>query len=389
MRQIKVKVTKYADRRYFVMYYVDPVTEKLVTRSTRKRTLREAERVAALWQEELQAGRKEGDPRMTWKAFRQKYEFEKLASLSDRTLEAADTAFNHLETLVNPARLASLDETTISIFQAKLRERKIEETSIASYLRHLKAALNWAVSMGLLPTMPKIHMPKRSKGQRMMRGRPISLDEYEMMLRTVPKVRPQDSPAWQYYLRGLWLSGLRLEESLVFSWDEDAPISVDLSGRRPRLRIYAEAEKGHRDRLLPMTPDFAAFLLETPGSQRCGTVFKLDGLWTKKPMTPRRVGRVISEIGEKAGVLVNKAARKYASAHDFRRAFGTRWAQKVMPSVLQKLMRHDSIETTLRYYVDLNADEMAEALWRMSGSANTPVNAPSLEPKTDEKDSCE
>jgi len=25
-----------------------------------------------------------------------------------------------------------------------------------------------------------------------------------------------------------------------------------------------------------------------------------------------------------------------------------------MPTVLQKLMRHDSIETTLRYYVDLD-----------------------------------
>ena len=30
---------------------------------------------------------------------------------------------------------------------------------------------------------------------------------------------------------------------------------VNLSGKRPRLRIYAEAEKGQRNRLLPMTPD--------------------------------------------------------------------------------------------------------------------------------------
>jgi len=152
-----------------------------------------------------------------------------------------------------------------------------------------------------MPFMPKIHMPKRSKGQRIMRGRPITPEEYEKMVKTVPEVRPHDAVAWQHYLQGLWLSGLRLEESLVLSWDEDAPISIDLTGRRPRLRIYAEAEKGNRDRLLPMAPDFAAFLL--------------------------------------------------------------------------------------RYYVDLDADEMAEELSRMSGSINTFINTPSLEHKKDEKES--
>jgi integrase len=100
-----------------------------------------------------------------------------------------------------------------------------------------------------------------------------------------------------------------------------------------------------------------------------------------------RVGRVVSAIGKKAEVIVNKGVNKYASAHDFRRAFGTRWARKVMPSVLQKLMRHDFIETTLRYYVDLDADEVAEELWRMSGSINTFINTPSLEHRKDEKES--
>lgn len=35
-----------------------------------------------------------------------------------------------------------------------------------------------------------------------------------------------------------------------------------------------------------------------------------------------------------------------------------------MPPVLQKLMRHESIETTLRYYVELDADSMADDLYR-------------------------
>ena len=55
--------------------------------------------------------------------------------------------------------------------------------------------------------------------------------------------------------------------------------------------------------------------------------------------------------------------RKYASAHDLPRAFGLRWSARVMPAVLQQLMRHESIETTMRYYVGRNADAVADALW--------------------------
>ena len=54
---------------------------------------------------------------------------------------------------------------------------------------------------------------------------------------------------------------------------------------------------------------------------------------------------------------------KYASAHDFRRAFGVRWAARLMPAQLMELMRHESIETTLRFYVGTDAQRTAEAAW--------------------------
>jgi integrase len=79
------------------------------------------------------------------------------------------------------------------------------------------------------------------------------------------------------------------------------------------------------------------------------------------------VSRVVSEIGERAGVVVNKDQGKFASCHDLRRSFGTRWASKVKPATLQLLMRHSSIETTLRYYVAQDADDVARELWSGSG----------------------
>ena len=66
-------------------------------------------------------------------------------------------------------------------------------------------------------------------------------------------------------------------------------------------------------------------------------------------MTANRVRCIVSDIGKAAGVKVSESGGKvkYASAHDLRRSFGERWASRVMPNVLQELMRHENIQTTL------------------------------------------
>ncbi len=55
---------------------------------------------------------------------------------------------------------------------------------------------------------------------------------------------------------------------------------------------------------------------------------------------------------------------KYASAHDFRGSFGERWAKIVMPAVLQRMMRHKSILTTMRYCATGDAHALAQASGR-------------------------
>ncbi|MFN5734122.1 MAG: hypothetical protein ACK48R_19935, partial [Planctomyces sp.] len=45
-------------------------------------------------------------------------------------------------------------------------------------------------------------------------------------------------------------------------------------------------------------------------------------------------------------------------------SFGLRWADRVKPHVLQQLMRHASIQTTLTFYVQSEASDMAELVWK-------------------------
>jgi integrase len=250
----------------------------------------------------------------------------------------------------------------------------------------------------MLATVPAIDSPKGSTGK--MKGRAITGEEFDRMLAKIsavladprryykPKDAPKrkmspeaaarrkerldkeaaaDAPAWERLLNGLWLSGLRLGEAASLTWDDDTQPRVELAGSYPMLSIPAACQKGGRDTLTPITPDFHAILLQTPADERTGKVFKVTGR-DGEPLTDENlIGRVISAIGEVAGVVVDKAAGKFASAHDLRRSFGGRWAPKVMPAVLKDLMRHRSIQTTMAYYVGQNAEQNAAAIWATTG----------------------
>jgi len=145
------------------------------------------------------------------------------------------------------------------------------------------------------------------------------------------------------------------------------------------LRIPADQQKSGDETLLPMTADFASFLAETSEELRVGRVFPVQGRHGSQIMDVGNIGRIITAIGKVANVVVDKASGKFASAHDLRRAFGARWATKVMPAVLKELMRHADIETTMKYYVGQNAESTADLLWKLGEGVNTFVNSEASE----------
>ena len=205
-----------------------------------------------------------------------------------------------------------------------------------------------------------------------MKGRPITTEEFERLLMVTPKVVGEEAaPSWKRYLEGLWWSGLRLAESLELYWDRPDKLSVDLSGRHPMLLIPDDLEKGHKNRILPLAPEAAEFLLRTPEHKRRGRIFSLRCPADRDEMSmlPNNVSNYVCAIGKAANVKVEDTKRKgkpfvkYASCHDLRRSFGERWAARVMPNVLMELMRHESIDTTMKYYVGRNAQRTADQLW--------------------------
>lgn len=386
MEDITVLITQRKNRRFWTAYYVDPLNGKQIARSTKATTRKDAERFAGKWEAELRSGKYKTPSKITWEEFTERFEREHCSGLSEKAQQAYRGAFASLERTKNPKRLRDVTASVLADFQAQLREAALAEATIAAYLRHIKVALNWANDLELIPDAPKIKMPKRVKGQSLMKGRPLSDSEFNRMMDATTKVCGKGAASYKRLLRGLWLSGLRLGEAIKLSWDGNEGLRVSMDGERPMFIISAESEKGFKDRHLPTTPDFAEFLHGVPVEERTGKVFRLDNKAGKPMKCPYAIGRRISAIGKAANLEVKSQGDKvkYASAHDLRRSFGARWAKVLMPADLKVLMRHEDIQTTMKYYVGQQAESLAETIWnaaRMDTSLDSSPNSESVSAK--------
>ena len=349
--------------------YIDPVDGKRREKNSGTASMKAAQRAAGEWQAELNAGSTSSPEFLRWEQFREDFRSNYLAHYSDSYAVNVEGSLNVIEELMSPDTLARITEKWLARFHSLAKKRDVSAYTVRKYFQHLQTTLKWAKEQGLIKSVPVF--PKQSKqtkrGAKLMKGRPITGEEFDRMLAAVPKITktPDSIASLQHLLRGLWLSGLRLGEALSLTWDQWADgirVNVD-DDQDVCLMIDGENQKNRQTLVYPVVDDFAGFLLKTPEDDRQGFVFnaiRTNGTISRRVDT---VSNWLVDIGKAAKVKVDEkdGSEKYASAHDIRRAFGTRWAKIVPASLLQQLMRHANIETTMSFYVNITAkDTMSE-----------------------------
>jgi integrase len=367
----RVRIVAVKDRALQIRYH-DPLTGREVRIGTGTYDRAAAERQRVDVQAKLQLGidaaptSRQCGPSMAWDAFREEY--TRLKSMrTERGKYNAEYRLDIVEAVMKPRTLGDLAQPQrLAELQARLlagdgghgpRSRH----TVKSYMGHLIAALNWAHSpMGWLPD--PIRFKVLGVDRKTNKGRPITLEEFERLLAACDAVCPHDAASWQFLLRGLWESGLRLSEALSMTWDQDNTIRPEWPRRGlPVLVIPAASQKNRKDETIPILPAFAQLLAEVP-DQRTGFVFNPAPMRGSRRLTTEQAGRIITSIGKKACVSVNGKG-KPASAHDLRRSFGQRLADAgVPPRDLQVVMRHASMATTEAYYLTTRVQDVAERL---------------------------
>lgn len=382
MQEIKVIVVWQKDRDHFVARWTDPVTGKRRYETTGETDKKKALKYAAKLEERLNSGTHSSGTGISWADFRKRYREEHLAGISEKGAYKADNVLDGFEAVVSVKKLSTVSSEKINHYVSKLRSKGRAEATIKGNLACIRAALNWAHDMGLIVRVPNVKNPKRARKSKLMRGRPITKEEYERMITSVCEVVDEDHVKdWKHFIEGLWWSGLRLGEAIELSWFY-GPFCVIEMGKHYYFKIDAEAEKGNQDRVTPIAPEFEEMLRKV--KHKRGKVFNPVTKWTRAA-TPRidTTGRIIAKIAKKANVIADVEKGTCATAHDLRRSFGERWAQLILPQQLMELMRHTDIKTTLGYYVGKNAKTTTNALWDAFSQAKSLQK--SLHPKKRKK----
>jgi integrase len=345
--RIRVWVQKFTDRPNLVLQWHDPTTGKRKSKNAGTSDEKKAEEMRGDLEAALNEGRHQEASGMSWAKFRGLFEEEYVSGARRYTRGNFKATFDLFERVCRPTTLKAVSERTVSAFVAGLRKEpgrnKSGEGMMASTikvrLQFLHTALAWAVRQKLIPavpTFPTVKVPRKAP-------QPVPLEAFEKVL-----AKAADQQTRVYLLCG-WLAGLRLNEALALEREpaEKAPY-LDLA--RNRIVLPAEFVKAVADQWVPLDPQLREALEALPRHGR--KVFRFVDS-RGKVLGPTPVSHLVRGLARKAGVRLTMKT--------LRRGFGCRYAGKVSAHVLQRLMRHSNIKTTLDYYANID-DAVEEAV---------------------------
>ena len=131
---------------------------------------------------------------------------------------------------------------------------------------------------------------ERLDAAEVMKGRPITTQEFERMLQATPQaVGASVAESWTFILQILWMTGFRIADVLDFSWDDDRHIRPHWpkeAGMRPSITIPSSQKNGRIEEI-PMLDDLDKLLSTVPESKRRGWI--VEPRWVERLVKPGEV----------------------------------------------------------------------------------------------------
>jgi len=239
------------------------------------------------------------------------------------TIEARSRALRRLAAAL-PVPLLDATPQHLAAWRAGLT---VTPNTVVCYASHAREFYAWAIRSRLLSSSPMDGLPV----PRLTRGLPRPISEQDLtgaLASAPPRVRPWLVLAGWAGLRAKEIALLRRERVL----DTATP---------PVLLVAADATKGHRERIIPMS-GFVLAELRAAGLPRSGWVFpRRDG--GRGPNAPHTISHLACEHLHACGTT--------ATLHSLRHRFGTVLYRESGHDLrlVQEMMGHASPDTTAGY----------------------------------------
>ncbi len=242
-----------------------------------------------------------------------------------------------------PWRLDGIRADAIEVRLAGFAADGAGASTVNGRLRTIRAFVAWCVQRGRLERDPLRVLRARNEiiDRRRIR-RALTQRETDALLAVARDAEARGYPRrWLFY--GLALhAGLRRGDLSRLTWG-----AIDIDTRTLTIR---GGKARHRVDRIPLAP----VLVDELRRVRPSHVLPSARVWPQVVSNSTRIRDF-----DKAGI-VYETEQGIADLHSLRVTFGTRLALEpgITPAVHQRLMRHASIEMTMRYYVNLGIDPL-------------------------------
>jgi len=269
------------------------------------------------------------DPsRCTLDQFTREYVAHRAAlNLSDDTVRRDGQSLRSMaDVLGGDCLLRTITSKKAEQWAAVLLARGVKPTTINSYLRHIRAALNTAVEWDRLAKAPRL------KGLREPSRLPRALTPQEAARLLFKEKNLEKRGLWRFLL---W-TGLRRQEVADLKWSQ-----IHLEGSRPYLVARG---KGDKERVVPLLPEAVRALRAMGTPSDLGPVWRFTLRWGEvRPVTPYTLSCWLKDAARRVGA-------HDTHLHDLRHTAAT-WmaARGVSEHAIQEIMGHVSITTTQIY----------------------------------------
>lgn len=309
---------------------------------------------------------------ITWQQFRTRYE-QHISKLAQSTQNDWYRAADWYQRVGRPKSLEQAAERErIDKFADDMERKGLSPQTQKLYLIKLMAGISWAWRAGLLAEQPHYHNERLAGTKGPPPSRAVTELEFQKILETVPIVRPHDADLWLRLLKAASWCDLRMSELLKLSWEADAKIRMVRGPRGWPMILFStrRAQKGWKPGMHPIHPTFFEIAskdasgapLEAPE----GHVFPMLGFETPhNQRSQASVYDVVSRIGELSGVITEECSGKHATCRDWgRKMYVTRLLSDPTLAIddVRKMVRHESIQTTIGYYDSINHEKLGELL---------------------------
>ncbi len=250
-------------------------------------------------------------------------------------------ALNNLKKQIGNVPMDSLTTQRLEQFKSTLL-KDYAPTSVNIILRHLKAAFSKAVSWNYLEENPLkdvrlVRIPEKE-------GPFLTLEDIEKLRKVM------ESGLYRDVIETGLYTGMRVSEIRNLSWDD-----IDFVGMKIRVRnTESFSTKSKRDRTVPLHPKLAELLAFRAQVDHSPFVFLRCDM---KQVDTGTANKKFKEYCDLAGL------DSRFHFHSLRHTFASHLAMSgVSLYFIQKILGHQSIETTARTYAHLQPDPLLSAV---------------------------